>query len=429
MPVTSWKSAGTGASVYTGVGNTAWFSTERIVASDDSRASANPNALSQTYQLRATNFGFVNDVPEGATIDGIEVRIERYGAAGAGGGTSPILDEEARLVHGTAGSSADNIGTDQITDSLNVPTGAANEAYRTIGSATNKWGASLTAAMVRSTSFGVGYRANNGGSSQLGIFVDHIEMRVHYTAPAITGSASATLAPLTSSSSAQLPIRGLAGTAMGALTSASAAALAISGGGSPALAPVTSSAEAALKVAGALTAALAALTGTSQGKLIAQGALAATLAPVAANASGHLHEPGGYLFATLEPLTGTAAAELLLSGQSAVTLAPLTTEAAGRLPIQGEAAALLAALTGQGSAELLLRADAGAMLAPLQGQSIGALLVVGGYSGALAPLTLVAVGRIVVPAITPADRTVSIILNGSNEVLLVLEGSNIVTLN
>jgi hypothetical protein len=70
---TPWTLPGSGAN--TGVGDDNWTNPGRITADDNSEARADINDLDESRYLRGTDFGFL--IPAGATINGIEVRIER----------------------------------------------------------------------------------------------------------------------------------------------------------------------------------------------------------------------------------------------------------------------------------------------------------------------------------------------------------------
>jgi hypothetical protein len=175
MANTAATSPGTVASVNTGVGLTAWTNPTNAAASDNAYATVASNAISGSlsHQLRATNFPFA--IPGTATIDGILVEVE----AKSSNGTSTLI--EAFLINGSAGSAADQIGTDQITTDITV---ATTDAYYTVGGASSLWGATLTPAIINGANFGVGIRADAKGSPPGNfrtIFIDHIRMTVYYT--------------------------------------------------------------------------------------------------------------------------------------------------------------------------------------------------------------------------------------------------------
>ena len=126
------------------VGTKVWVSPENAVTSDNiySRATSS-SANATTHYLKATNFGF--NIPTGATIDGIKVEIEKYGAS-MSYGTS---DYSVKIVKsdGTIGSSGkeDIITTWSQTDP---------NAYINYGDLNDRWGETWTTADINNSNFG-----------------------------------------------------------------------------------------------------------------------------------------------------------------------------------------------------------------------------------------------------------------------------------
>lgn len=172
MSVTAWRSAGTAVSLAYD-GGSAWSNPENVGAADAVTAAATEGGVATSQHLRASGFGFSTaDLPASATIEGVEVEIVRREANAAGA----VSDNVVRLASGGAGSGADLIGNN-LAAAGNWPATLATAAY---GGATDAWGATLTGALVHAATFGVNIRAYLGNRATAA--VDHIRMRLHYTA-------------------------------------------------------------------------------------------------------------------------------------------------------------------------------------------------------------------------------------------------------
>ena len=90
-----------GCTSQAGIGSVAWTSPGNAISSDNNYASASVDGTTTNY-LRCLNYGFA--VPAGATINGIEVNVERKSDRTQNNGSA---DDAARLVKG---------GTIQATD-------------------------------------------------------------------------------------------------------------------------------------------------------------------------------------------------------------------------------------------------------------------------------------------------------------------------
>jgi hypothetical protein len=169
MAVTAWKFAGTGAND-AAVGNAAWATPGNITASNNTYAQTATMGAGQTSQiLRATNFGFTtSDIPDGSTIDGIEVRIER--ARATGGGTN--VRDNAIILRKSTGQVGDNKAVTTV-----WPTADGTATY---GAADDVWGASFTDTEILNSGFGVDIRCERTQGTAAGR-VDAVEIRVHYT--------------------------------------------------------------------------------------------------------------------------------------------------------------------------------------------------------------------------------------------------------
>lgn len=166
----SQKYAGAGAT--SGGTGVAWSNPGNIVSDNGSDASTTfHKSADETEYLLADAFGFA--IPSGATIDGIEVEIERQQEDTRA--TWKDLDVTL-LKAGTA--TGDNNG-DLATE---WPTSMGVATY---GGASDLWGTTWTASDVNHADFGVRLKADNTGSVYTAR-VDFIRITVYYTEPDIT---------------------------------------------------------------------------------------------------------------------------------------------------------------------------------------------------------------------------------------------------
>lgn len=145
-----------------------WANTANTAASDDTYTGTGDiagGAGSYSDYLVATNFGF--SIPGGATINGIEVLVERSDASGL------TSDYRVRIVKGGV------IGSTEMSAGAAYP-GA--DAYNTYGSPTDAWGETWTDVDINAADFGVAIAVQRnaaGGSSNANI--DHILITVYYS--------------------------------------------------------------------------------------------------------------------------------------------------------------------------------------------------------------------------------------------------------
>lgn len=122
------------------------------------------NHLTVTNYLTASGYGL--NVPANATIDGVEISINKNKSAT----TDNITDNEVRLTPGGAVAGANRAVAGQWADAA---------ATTTYGSPTDKWGLTLTPQQVNDPSFGAAISANVASEAQ----VNTISMVVYYTLP------------------------------------------------------------------------------------------------------------------------------------------------------------------------------------------------------------------------------------------------------
>lgn len=158
----------------TGVGTIPWANPTNAVSSNSVYATAsNVIRNTTTNYLKCTGFNLA--VPSGATISGITVYVERK----TSGGT--IKDAFVYLIKGGAISTALNAAT-----ATSYTTTDQIEAH---GGQTNLWATTWAVADVNSTTnFGVAFAAKNANTTSTTnrtISVDHVQVRVDYTLPAL----------------------------------------------------------------------------------------------------------------------------------------------------------------------------------------------------------------------------------------------------
>jgi len=161
------RSAGLGSNIAKLSATIDWGGVTNIYASDDSDAYAHPipNYI-ETKWLRASTFGFT--IPDGATIGGIVVEIEKACTK------ADMVDWQVKILRAGA-EAGDNKakGTDW----------PSSDTYLSYGGSTDKWGwGSWTPAIINATNFGVSIAATYGGVlSTAYARVDHIRITVYYT--------------------------------------------------------------------------------------------------------------------------------------------------------------------------------------------------------------------------------------------------------
>jgi len=191
---TGWTSPGT--VVNFNAGGVAWEDPDNVKVSDDNHAYVQLINAEQCQYLVAYNFGFA--IPAGATIDGVEVRIEKNG------------DETEFLTPGyvfLTRSASGNPVTDDSPDEETITEWEETDFYEAFGGEEALWGfVDLDEADVEDSDFGVyisGLTADIDATAEAR--VDHIQVNVYYTeATTTTTSTSLTTLSTTSSSSTSL---------------------------------------------------------------------------------------------------------------------------------------------------------------------------------------------------------------------------------
>lgn len=152
--------SGTGTAVWTTPGNA--FST------DTTYATISVDGTISNY-IKCTDFGF--NIPAGATIDGIQVGVERQASATNNGG---VVDSAIRVVKGgSIGSTDRKTTTVYTTSNVTENHGATNDL----------WGTTWTVSDINASDFGAAVavtKASSGGAA-ITASVDSISITVTYT--------------------------------------------------------------------------------------------------------------------------------------------------------------------------------------------------------------------------------------------------------
>lgn len=167
MADTGWVSAGLGQSVSWAYSTVTWLNPTNVYVSDNVDASRRHYTDDITEYLRATTFGFA--IPDGAVINGIEVRIEHMAAAAI-----TIEDYSVKIV---------KAGSEQGDEKASAMVWETVDTYRVYGGAAILWGLAWTAANINASNFGVSISAVNYEESSTTAYVDHVQIKVYYTEP------------------------------------------------------------------------------------------------------------------------------------------------------------------------------------------------------------------------------------------------------
>ena len=168
MPeTTEWKSPGTATNIDRD-GGAEWADPNNARLDDSSWSRCDPKNDYGDW-LRLTSYGFTSDdIPLGATIDGIEIKVIRKSESSA------TVSDSAIYLRKTAGQVGDNKASE---------TGwSMSEQTVYYGGAADTWNAGLVQGDIVSADFGIDLSMLNdyGGGARWGD-IDVIEIRVTYT--------------------------------------------------------------------------------------------------------------------------------------------------------------------------------------------------------------------------------------------------------
>ncbi|KND51769.1 MAG: Autotransporter adhesin [Parcubacteria bacterium C7867-001] len=160
----------TGTSVSDSAGGTvSWNNPSNALSSDNNYTTASLSSSQTTRYLKATNFGF--SIPQGATILGVQVDIERKGSSS----TNTVRDSVVRLVKPDGSLSSAN----RANTSSSWPTSDGTANY---GNTSDLWGENyLSASDINNSAFGVVLSATSGsGFGSRTASVDNVKITVTY---------------------------------------------------------------------------------------------------------------------------------------------------------------------------------------------------------------------------------------------------------
>ncbi|KKK47058.1 hypothetical protein LCGC14_3159020, partial [marine sediment metagenome] len=147
-----------------------WQSTNKATAqdNDETYVSFTTTTESKSDYLQLDNFGF--NIPSGATIDGIEVLIDREANI-----SQSIQDDIITLKKssGPVGNNEANTGTSWTTTD--------DGSYDIYGSSTYLWGTSWSQADINDNAFGVNISVSYNGTTDTRARIDHVQIKVYYT--------------------------------------------------------------------------------------------------------------------------------------------------------------------------------------------------------------------------------------------------------
>lgn len=348
MATTAWKFLGTGAtsegSTQTGrgwddFGNGDWDATQ-LGAQDGSYAYHQLTAANHLTDFGvAYNFGFTgSDVPSGATIDGIEVRLQNCNTSN--GGRYCLLN--SALLTTNAGSSTTGSDTKDAT-----PFADGDAQDLVCGGPSSTWGASISQSDVVSSNFGVVVqfiRSNGDDGNSTGCRIDSVEMRIHYTASGTSASGDVEVAAATADGAAAVERDASGAVSITAATADGAASVERDASGAVTTPAATADGSAAVSGAtnasGAVSIAATTADGAAAREVDASGAVstgAATADGTAArevDASGAISAPAATADGSATVAAGpTAAGAVITPAATASGTAVVTRKASGAVSI------------------------------------------------------------------------------------------------
>lgn len=154
-----------------GASGTVWTNENNVYSSNNARATATLTLGESTKNLKAKGFGL--NIPSTATIEGIEVKIEKSVDISR---TNAMKDNRVQLVISDLASGNNYAKTAYFNNTT--------DSVSTYGSQTDLWGLTLTPSQLNSSNFGVAYSAirHPSGSSDQIVRIDHIQIKVYYDA-------------------------------------------------------------------------------------------------------------------------------------------------------------------------------------------------------------------------------------------------------
>ena len=145
-------------------GQQGWSLKDNIKLDNNQTATNFFPGVRTTHQLRGSNFGFA--IPGSATIDGITFQVQKKE-----GGAGTTVDLSVRLVDEDGAV----FGDDKADNSTPYPNNLTNVDY---GGVADKWGVTLTPAIVNDSDFGAILSASLNNSQAK---IDYFKITVNYT--------------------------------------------------------------------------------------------------------------------------------------------------------------------------------------------------------------------------------------------------------
>jgi len=191
---------------------------------------------------------------------------------------------------------------------------------------------------------------------------------------------------------------GTASNTIAAITSSAAGTVAVAGAASPTIAALTSSAAGAVAVAGAASPTIAALTSSAAGAVAVAGALASTIPNLTISAAGTVSDPPivGTLAQTIAAVTSSAAGQVVIAGASSSTVSNLTSSAAGTVAVAGTLAQTVAAITSSSAGTVAIAGALASTVANLSASAAGTVAIAGAGTPSVGAVTSTAAGAVAV---------------------------------
>jgi hypothetical protein len=158
-------------------GTEVWADLANCASSDNAYTTASLAATEFSYRLKLDTYGFTT-IPDSATVDGIEVAIEKS----VGAGTGTVWDTEIYLLLD---------GVLQTTNKAASSDWPTSDTVSTYGSPTDPWGETWTGADIKAgTGIGVAIAAYEIGELNSRVArIDLVTITVHYTGGGSSSSA------------------------------------------------------------------------------------------------------------------------------------------------------------------------------------------------------------------------------------------------
>lgn len=152
-----------------------WSSTPASISNDQYTTANLDSSLWPTDYLRSTDYKFA--IPSWATINGIELKVERKRS---GGGGSTVTDNSVKLVKNNVIVGANKADTSTAWTS--------SDTVITYGGSSDLWGTTWAPSDINNRNFGSVFSAKRTNGGDRTVYVDQIRMKVYYsdaTAPVI----------------------------------------------------------------------------------------------------------------------------------------------------------------------------------------------------------------------------------------------------